>query len=941
MAECRQRKIFVSATTRGLGSFRRALVGVLQAKGYEVVVQESLKLDYRDVPRMLRAAISPCDVVLCLVGRAFGAEPENRPEGAPRRSYTQLEYDMGTALRKPVFVFLAAPDCPLDAYQEEEAELRELQGAFRNQLQQRRLAEHAQRQLSYEFSSCNALLAVIGDPRRFPDAADVPDWTAKPCNLRQVSLGELFKGREDFIATLRAAALARPESAALVVARQAIHGLGGVGKTRLAIEYAWRFAAEYTSLLSVSANTHSDLHRNLAALVKADVLDLPEQAAVEEAVQVAAVLRWLRTNPGWLLIVDNVDTPEGAAAVEDLLPQLAHGHVLVTTRISQWGVGLQTLELTVLDEQPAQEFLPTRTAGKRKPQADDEATAAELARDLDGLALALEQAGAYVAYHRCSLAEYRGAWREQDALLREWFDERLMKYPRSLAATWETTVAQLPAEARALLRLLAYLAPEPIPAGLLRTDAAGEILTEAAAALPSHVGESLRDLQSRLGGTWQRAACPSAALAKLAEYSLIRWETDGGDEAAGDEEDADAFSMHRVVQEVTRERTPQEERRDWIDRALRLVNGYADGDLNDVRTWPLWDAIRPHATAIVLRADRAGIARPTSRLMNDLGLLLHCKCTWQEAERLYRRAVEIDEQSYGPDNPTVAIGLNNLALLLKGTNRLAEAEPLMRRALAIDEQSYGPKHPSVAIDLNNLAGLLQDTNRLAEAEPLMRRALAIDEQSYGPDHPNVAIRLNNLALLLKDTNRLAEAEPLMRRALEIDEQSYGPDLPQVAIDLNNLAGLFWATNRLAEAELLMRRALAIDEQSYGPDHPEVATDLNNLAGLLQDTNRLAEAEPLMRRALAIDEQSYGPDHPDVAIRLNNLALLLQDTNRLAEAEPLMRRQVIIFRKFGETTGHEHPHMQAAIENYRQLLAAMGLTDAEVDARLREPLYRPA
>ena len=161
--------------------------------------------------------------------------------------------------------------------------------------------------------------------------------------------------------------------------------------------------------------------------------------------------------------------------------------------------------------------------------------------------------------------------------------------------------------------------------------------------------------------------------------------------------------------------------------------------------------------------------------------------------------------------------------MLQDTNRLGEAEPLYRRALAIDEASYGPDHPNVAIRLNNLAGLLQDTNRLGEAEPLFRRALAIDEASHGPDHPNVAIRLNNLAGLLQDTNRLAEAEPLYRRALAIDEASYGPDHPDVATGLNNLAGLLQATNRLGEAEPLYRRALAIDEASYGPDHPEVAT----------------------------------------------------------------------------------------------------------------------
>jgi nephrocystin-3 len=321
--------------------------------------------------------------------------------------------------------------------------------------------------------------------------------------------------------------------------------------------------------------------------------------------------------------------------------------------------------------------------------------------------------------------------------------------------------------------------------------------------------------------------------------------------------------------------------------------------------------------------------------LNSLAQLLKATNRLAEAEPLYRRALAIDEQSYGKDHPKVAIRLHNMAQLLHATNRLAEAEPLMRRALAIDEQSYGKDHPSVARDLNNLASLFHATNRLAEAEPLMRRALAIDEQSYGKDHPSVARGLNNLAQLLKATNRLAEAEPLMRRALAIDEQSYGKDHPDIARDLNNLANLLQATNRLAEAEPLMRRALAIDEQSYGKDHPDIARDLNNLANLLQATNRLAEAEPLMRRALAIDEQSYGKNHPDIARDLNNLAQLLQATNRLAEAEPLMHRSVELLLGSTRTTGHPHPHLQPAVQNYDRLLAAMGRSRDEIMATLRE------
>jgi tetratricopeptide (TPR) repeat protein len=322
-----------------------------------------------------------------------------------------------------------------------------------------------------------------------------------------------------------------------------------------------------------------------------------------------------------------------------------------------------------------------------------------------------------------------------------------------------------------------------------------------------------------------------------------------------------------------------------------------------------------------------------AKALNAQALALTEESRPAEAEPLYRRALAIDEASFGPDHPKVATELNNLAQLLKATNRLSEAEPLMHRALAIDEASFGPDHPNVATELNNLAQLLQATNRLLEAEPLMRRALAIDEASFGPDHPNVAIRLNNLALLLKATNRLSEAEPLYRRALAIDEASLGPDHPDVAIDLNNLAQLLQATNRLSEAEPLMRRALAIDEAILGPDHPDVAVDLNNLAQLLQDTNRLSEAEPLMRLALAIDEASFGPDHPNVAIRLNNLAQLLQDTNRLSEAEPLMRRALEIYLQFTAATGHEHPHLNMALENYSVFLKEMGRSPAQIRAQL--------
>ena len=347
-----------------------------------------------------------------------------------------------------------------------------------------------------------------------------------------------------------------------------------------------------------------------------------------------------------------------------------------------------------------------------------------------------------------------------------------------------------------------------------------------------------------------------------------------------------------------------------------------------------WLALQPHhdpCDAYREAVDRweteADCPETFATALHQLGLFHNERVEHTAGEPLLRRALAIDEKSYGAEHPVVAGDLNSLAQSLQNTNCREEAKRLLQRALAIDEKHYGHDHPVVANILHNLA-MLTDTNH-RQAELLYRRALTIRESSLGLKHVEISATLNNLAQLLRATNRLAEAEPLYRRGLAIEEKSRGTDHPKVAVLLNNLAGLLMATNRLVEAESLYRRALAIDEKAYGAEHPYVAIRLNNLAQLLYSTNRLSEAEPLMRRALAIDQQFLGSDHPVVATRLNNLAQLLQETSRLAEAEPLMRRMVEILLKSTQKTHSPHPHLQAAFGNYAHLLQAMGKSDADI------------
>ena len=190
---------------------------------------------------------------------------------------------------------------------------------------------------------------------RFP--LEQPHASQKPCNLPLASIGKLFKGRERLLENLRERLGVTDQRAAAPVNRLAVHGLGGVGKTRAAVEYALRHVEEYTALLFVSAPTPAELRANLANLV--GVLGI-EAAAVPIDRQLAAVLDWLNAHPGWLLIIDNVDTEEAAEEIHRLLVRLRAGQVLITSRIANWSAEVEPLELDVLEPGDASSWTGSR-----------------------------------------------------------------------------------------------------------------------------------------------------------------------------------------------------------------------------------------------------------------------------------------------------------------------------------------------------------------------------------------------------------------------------------------------------------------------------------------------------------------------------------------------------------------------------------------------------
>lgn len=524
--------------------------------------------------------------------------------------------------------------------------------------------------------------------------------TFYPSNLPGLYTGCLFLGRDDFLKDLRASLLKQTHATAIThrSAATGIAGLGGIGKTHAAVEYARLHHADYTATLFVSGDSPERLRSSLSALYEMLQLVAQDEVQTDESIRVAAVLHWFATNCEWLLIVDNVDDEASAAALTGYFDKLSTGHVLLTSCLQNWADNIEALNIEVLSSDASTDLLLQLTDKKRRRADDDATQARQLAKKVDGLPLALHQAAGYINEQRITFAQYLASYEEEAAGLLDWFKNHVIHYerldketPKPVLITWKASFDKLDADTRFWLLVFSHFAPDPIPEFLLDSapGAADEVKSRHRTALE--------------------------AIAQAETYSLLTRERG-----------RPYFKLHRIVQHILRLNATEADRTAALAMGIQLFDENNLGDPDDVRTWPRWTPLQTHAVSLAGHAPDTRPPEGLSLLLNCLALLLKSKSLYAQAEPYCRRAVRLDEVRYGPDDPNVAIRLNNLATLLISTNRLAEAEPLMRRVVEIFEIYLGENHPTVASSLNNLATLLKETNRLADAEPLMRRALAID-----------------------------------------------------------------------------------------------------------------------------------------------------------------------------------------------------------------------
>lgn len=615
--------------------------------------------------------------------------------------------------------------------------------------------------------------------------------------------------------------------------KAALSGIGGIGKTQTAVEYVRRHGEEYKAVLWVSADSEDSLNTDFGVL--AERLHLPVQDDRDGDTAVEAVKRWLEQQSGWLLILDNANDFE---LVSDFLRRQWPGHILLTTRLRFTG-SVGKVELQVMGAEDGALFLLRRAKlialhdTLETASEDDRQLAAEITKEMGGLPLALDQAGAYIEEMSSSLAEYLKLYRTEGNKLRG-------KRGRSIADHEPVTItfslaSHNMAEGSAaadMLRICAFLAPDAIPEDIFAGGA-------------KEMGENLAAVAG--GGTNL-----VEVMGEAGRFSLIRRDSKNG-----------KLEIHRVVQKVLRNEMSVEEQRLWAERAVRGLNAtFPDADL---KSWPLCEKLLPHALEAARLIEKYDLAFVESaRLLTQAGDYCFERAQYAAAEHLFKQALAIRERVLGPDHPDVSMSFSNLAALFHHQGRYEEAEPMFKLALAIHDRTPKPDDLNVALILNNLGAFYDSQGRHDEAEPPFKRALDIRERMLGPDHPKVATSLNNLGALYDHMTHYEDAEPLLQRALDIRERKLGPDHPDVAGSLNSLAGVYNRQTRYPESKPLLERSLAIRERALGPDHPDIARNLNNLVDFYNSQGHYDESKPLLERALAICETALGAKHPKVA-----------------------------------------------------------------------------
>lgn len=622
-----------------------------------------------------------------------------------------------------------------------------------------------------------------------------------------------FTGREEVLVNIEER-LTEGNALALT---QAISGLGGMGKTQTAIEYAYQHRNKYKTILWVFAETEVTLISSYVEIAK--LLNLSESTGIDQKRIVDSVKHWLKTNDNWLLIFDNADTP---ALLKDFLPLNSTGDILLTSRAQIFDViGIsKPLSLPELSETEALDFFYKRTG--RQSDDDTEKTAViELVNLLGYLPLALEQAGAYINFHQAKFQEYLISFKKRRLELLNLSPPVIGDYPESVSTTWAINfqkIEELHVEAADLLRISSFLNPDNIPL---------ELIVKGASKMGANISKFLANVNDD-------PVIINNLLEPLTRYSLIRRDLN-----------SNTYTIHRLVQEVVKASMDEKSKKKWAIKAVRSLNEVFPSASYD--TWTLCERLLAHSIqGAELTAEFGFKAKDAGNVLNGVACYLRMRGDYNQSERLHFQSVAIRERDLGLEHPAVATCLNNLALVYVDQFQYTLAEPYLLRASAIWLKLAGEdESEDVAFALNSVGVIYTKLERYLEALPIMERAFKIAKDF--PDDLDFfyAVILNNLAELHIGLGNYDQAEQLCKEGLEMREKIDNPE--KTGLSYNTMATILFHKKEYFKSEDFFKKSIANREFVYNESHPQLLLTLKRYRNLLLAMNRLQDAQKIKER----------------------------------------------------------------------------------------------
>jgi hypothetical protein len=600
-----------------------------------------------------------------------------------------------------------------------------------------------------------------------------------------------------------------------------LHGLGGVGKTSTALEYAYRHRDGYRLVWQFAAEDEAVLSNGLSELA----LLLGVRGLVDGADPAAQVHAALAAHPGpWLLVLDNVTDP---GAIRRVLPPAGHGHVLITSRYAHWppplGIEVHTLEPAV-----AAAFLRTRTGD------DDPEAAAEVARELGLLPLALEQAAAYTLETGRTLGEYLALLRRRRTELlsrgRPW------EYDQPVSATWTLALERLAGrnpEAIAMLRFFACLAPDAIPLRLLLP---ADSLTGEARARPL------------LGSLLDDEAAVDDAVRALRAYSLIRPVGDG------------STSVHRLVRFVVLDQVAEQQ--EWRAAAAEVLAAAVPEVPEHRKDWPVFARLLPHVVA--------GLD-PFEPAFRRVAEFLAWSGDYPTSRLLHEQVLTARLEHLGPDHPDTLWSMDDVAFVIGLAGDFETARERYADVLEGRKRVLGVAHEDTLTAWDRLAFWTGKSGDAAAARDLCAELLPLRERVSGPEHPETLQVIGNLAWQTGEAGDAEAARDRLAALVPVAVRVYGADRHDTLTIRANHAHWSGEAGDPAVARDLLAAVVRDRDRVSGPEHPETLIVRSALARWTGEAGDPGRACELYEEVLPVRIRVQGRNHADVRKDLARLA----------------------------------------------------------------------